>query len=216
MKKSILIWMCIILCLLAAGCANSSVTGGGKKAEAADATQEPQAADDVPTLPPDEAIKTVLAPADYEYAHLSSESGKFALDYPVHWTQIPGTNTICFVAPDGAEGVVARFAFTKKTLEKAPDPNKKTSELASFVKRVVAGFDSYEYSPLNTDGSFLGDKSAYYVTYTVQKDGATFKGYVIMATRDKTLYVYHFRANIVDYEAYNPVMTRIRDSIRQN
>lgn len=217
MKKSILLWMCLVLCLLAAGCSTSSDSSGdGAAAANADATQEPGTADDVPTLPPDEEIVDEIAPANYQYAQLSSSSGNLTLEYPSHWTRIPGVSTICFVEPVTDGDTPARFTFTKKTLDSAPDSSKKTSQLASFVKRVVADYNSYEVSPLSTDGSFMGDKSAYYVTYTVQKDGITLKGYVIMATKDKTLYVYHFRANVTDYEAFNSVMTRIRDSITLN
>jgi hypothetical protein len=136
-----------------------------------------------------------------------------SLDYPSHWTRIPGTNTVCFVEPVPEGSTPARFTLTKKALESAPNSDKKTSQLAAFVRRVVQDYDSYEVSPLNTNGSFLGDKSAYYVTYTVQKAGVTLKGYVIMATKDKALYVFHFRSNVNDYEAFNSVMARIRDSI---
>ncbi len=212
MKKSILICMCIVLCLLAAGCTNSS-TSTVDEANAV-ATQEPEATSDVPTLPPDEAI--VESPKDYQYAQLASSSGNLTLDYPSTWTQIPGTSTICFVEPVAQGDSPARFTFTKKTLEIAPTPDKKKSQLAAFVRRVIQDYDSYELSPLSTDGSFLGDNGTYYVTYTVQSKGVTLKGYVIMATRDKSLYVYHFRVSLNDYESFYSVMTRIRDSITLN
>ena len=47
MKKSILLWMCLVLCLLAAGCSTSTDTSGGEAAAAtADATAEAGTADD--------------------------------------------------------------------------------------------------------------------------------------------------------------------------
>lgn len=216
MKKSILFWMCVVLCLLAAGCSNSPETNGDGAAEGNAVTEEPATIDDVPTLPPDEALVNEIAPADYRYEQLSSNSGNLTLDYPSHWTRTPGTSTVCFAEPVPEGKAPARFTLTKKTLDASPNSDKKTSQLASFVKRVVQDFDSYEISPLSTNGSFLGDKAAYYVTYTVQKEGVTLKGYVIMATKDKTLYVFHFRSNVTEYEAFNPVMTRIRDSITLN
>lgn len=209
MKKYIIWGMCLVLCLLAVGCSDS---GGDETTANALETEGPQMVEVVPTMPPDEAVSDALAPTDYQYAQLTSAGGGLSLDYPATWSQIPGTNTICFVESTTAENP-ARFTLTRKTLSSTPDSDKKTSQLASFVKRVVADYDSYELSPLGTDGSFLGDKGAYYVTYTVPKDGITLKGYVIMATREKALYVYHFRVNVNDYEAFQSVMSQIRDSI---
>ncbi len=209
-KKCILMWMCVILCLLAVGCSKTADPSESGAADAA-ATQEP--ADGPPTLPPDEEVTDAIAPADYQYQELTSEGGGLTLVYPSHWSRIPGTSTVCFVEPVAESDGPARFTLTKKTLDSTPDADKKKSQLAAFVKLVVADYSSYEVSPLNTDGSFMGDKSAYYITYTVQKDGLTLKGYVIMATKGKTMYVYHFRSNVTTYESFSSVMTRIRDSI---
>jgi hypothetical protein len=209
-KKCILLWMCVFLCLLAAGCSKTADTGESGAADAS-ATQAP--ADGSPTLPPDEEVADAIAPADYQYQALASEGGGLTLEYPSQWSRIPGTNTVCFVEPIAESDGPARFTLTKKTLDSTPNADQRKSQLAAFLKRVVADYSSYEYSPVSTDGSFMGDKGAYYITYTVQKDGLTLKGYIIMATKGKDLYAFHFRSNVNTYESFNSVMTRIRDSI---
>jgi hypothetical protein len=211
LKKGIFLGMCIVLSLFAAACTKGPEVD--ELAESPASAGEEIQAEDAPTLPPDEEIVDAVAPASYRYEPLSLADGGLTMDYPAHWTRIPGTHTVCFVEPEAGEGLPARVTLTRKALSKAPDANKKTSHLAAFVKRMVQDFDSYEVSPLGTDGSFLGDKAAYWVTYTVQKEGVSLKGYVIMAAREKALFVYHFRTNITDYEAFQPVMIRVRDSV---
>jgi hypothetical protein len=213
LKRYLVILICLGLCLLAVGCAGTGGEPAREAEDAADHTPEPAFVDDVPTLPPEEQIVQTLQPADFAYSILESADGNLSLEYPSHWLRIPGARTICYSDAGDDGSIPARFTLTRKTLADAPNAERKSSQLASFLRAVVEGYDSVEVSDLSTDGDFMSDPGAYYATYTATKGDDAVKGYAILTAREKSLYVYHFRAPFAEYDAFSPVMKRIRDSV---
>ena len=229
MKKRILIlWtglLAVALCACSSGGKTVTVAPEGSAPAETAAVEEPAAApaetaqplaQDMPLAVPQ---AQTVAIDQYAYNRLTLENSTFTMDYPSHWNRIPASKSVCFEEPVADGLIPARVVVTSKGVETVPKKEEnrvslKTRQLTAFFEKVLQGYDSYEFSgDVATDGSFLGDSAAQYVTYTCVKGESHYKGYAIIALKGSSLYVFHFRCAETDYERMSTVMIRIRDSI---
>lgn len=211
MKRLLTAFMIAIICLLAAGCATDNVTN----VEAQD-SPEPIAPvvtppmDDAP--PPLETIPPEVPISQDAVTYQKYDAGIFTLDYPSHWVQVPGSNSVCFREATGE--FPARMVITVKTDVGNITAEVKSKQLASFIRKVIAGFDTYNVVSAPTTGiSFLGDDDSFSATYSVTKGDTTLKGYVLIAGVGKNLVVFHFRCALVDFDDMQSMCLRLRNSI---
>ena len=211
MKKRI-VWVAMLAFALCACFPALAEEPTSAPAETASAANDMPLAGDVPQ------VQTVTID-QYAYNRLTLENSTFTMDYPSHWNRIPASKSVCFEEPVADGLIPARVVVTSKGVENVPKKEEnrtslKTRQLTSFFEKVLQGYDSYEFSgDVATDGSFLGDSSAQYITYTCVKGESHYKGYAIIALKGSSLYVFHFRCAETDYERMSTVMMRIRDSI---
>ena len=230
MKKRILIlWtglLAVALCACSSGGKTVTVAPEGSAPAETAAVEEPAAApaetaqpqaQDMPLAGDVPQVQTV-AIDQYAYNRLTLENSTFTMDYPSHWNRIPASKSVCFEEPVADGLIPARVVVTSKAVDSVPKKEEnrvslKTRQLTAFFEKVLQGYDSYEFSgDVATDGSFLGDSAAQYVTYTCVRGESHYKGYAIIALKGSSLYVFHFRCAETDYERMSTVMMRIRDS----
>lgn len=215
MKRLLALLLCVALCLL---CACSSGDDSAENAEqprteeaASSAEQEP--AGDAPVSQPETAA--LVSPSDYNFTSLSLPENGFSMEYPSHWSRIPGSKSVCFVEPVNGNHTAARVTVTSKLLDVTEITEaKKKSELTSFLQFVIGTASTYELGELNTTDSFLGDEIAYSITYTATLDNVQYRGYAVLGAVGKHLVAYHFRAGVNDYSGLNAVMGRLKNSVR--
>lgn len=221
MKRITMVFACIVMCLVLAGCSSDEVqveTGESTATEAQEVvvpviTTEP-AAEDAQDAIDDVAAITPPPNSDvaaYDYASLTE--GSFTMMYPAHWERIPGVSTICYTEPVTDDTIPARITLTKKTVTSSVDNKFKLEQFSAYFETILAGFDSNEVSKLDKEQEFLGDKEAYAATYTARNGDKLYKGYVVMANKGKTFCVYHFRCAETDYDRMASVRERIKNSI---
>ena len=229
MKKRILIlWtglLAVALCACSSGGKTVTVAPEGSAPAETAAVEEPAAAPAETAQPQAQDMPLAVPQAQtvaidqYAYNRLTLENSTFTMDYPSHWNRIPASKSVCFEEPVADGLIPARVVVTSKGVETVPKKEEnrvslKTRQLTAFFEKVLQGYDSYEFSgDVATDGSFLGDSAAQYVTYTCVKGESHYKGYAIIALKGSSLYVFHFRCAETDYERMSTVMMRIRDSI---
>lgn len=214
MKKILALIMCALLMLTLAACDS----GGDSDVAVTIAPEESASADNsgasqtqMPVISAESTALPDVLPENYSYTAFSLDSG-FSMDVPSHWSRQPASKSVCFTEPvlDGA--VPGRIVVTSKKLESVGSSTRE-NQLGSYFTRILGDFDTYEWSDISTDQPFLGDDSAHSVTYSGTRDGLSYKGYVILAAVNKTIYVYHFRCGSDAYDDLEPVMEHIRDCI---
>lgn len=214
MKKILALFMCTALALSLAACGSTgdhetSVTVAPEESAAADVPGDVQ-----PEMPVIDAESTSLpdiSPASYSYTTFTLDSG-FSMDVPSHWTRKPASKSVCFIEPVAEDAVPGRIVVTSKKVESVGSSTRE-NQLGSYFTNILGDFDACEWSEIHTDQPFLGDETAHSVTYSGTRDGLSYKGYVILAAVNKTIYVYHFRCGSDAYDSMEAVMEHIRDSI---
>lgn len=167
--------------------------------------------DEMPDIGTDETAPPVVDAYSYRYTNITE--GNFTMEYPSHWERVPGRSTLCYVEPSTNDLIPGRLTVVRKTVSKKPDKNAKTEQLNQYFQCILEGFNTYDIGKLDKKAEFLGDKEAFQVTYTATKGELLYKGYVIMAAKNKTLYIYHFRCAETAFGRMIPIMEHIRDSI---
>ena len=214
MKKILALLLCAALVLTLTACGSTDgtdvdVTVAPEESAAADAAVNSQ-----PEMPVIDAETTALpdiSPASYSSTTFTLETG-FSMEVPSHWTRQPASKSVCFTEPVAEGSVPGRIVVTSKKVESVGSSTRE-NQLGSYFTSILGDFDTYEWSDINTDQPFLGDEEAHSVTYSGTRDGLSYKGYVILAAVNKTIYVYHFRCGSEAYGEMEAVMEHVRDSI---
>lgn len=216
-KRFVLVLLTLLACLLSAcSSGDSDDSASTDTADGAIVDEAAQGADSDQSMPEvgeDAAAVPTVDVADYSYNTFTIESNGFYMEYPSHWERQPASRSVYFLQPVNDGLIPGRIVVTSKTVEEIVETTRE-NQLRSYFSNILADFDTYEWSDIYTSQAFMGDEEALSVTYTAGKDGALYKGYVILGARGKTLYVYHFRCAETDYTRMQPVMTRVRDSIK--
>lgn len=214
MKKVLALIMCAALALTLAACGSNGdsdveVTVAPEESAVAgdfgDSQPEMPVIDSESTAPPD------ISPASYSYTTFTLESG-FSMEVPSHWARQPASKSVCFTEPVAEGTVPGRIVVTSKKVESVGNSTRE-KQLGSYFTNILGDFDTYEWSDIYTDQPFLGDENAHSVTYSGTRDGLSYKGYVILAAVNKTIYVYHFRCGSDAYDSMESIMEYVRDSI---
>lgn len=218
MKKILMLMLALALCLLSA-CSTGdevevSTTAAPETGEDAPVQSEPQeaSAPEMPVVDSESPLVQHVDPADYSYSTFTIDENGFYMEYPSHWERQPASKSVCFMEPVNAGEIPGRIVVTSKKLESVTNGIRE-SQLRSYFKNILGGFDTYEWSDIYSSQPFMGDDQALSVTYTATKGEAMYKGYVIIGIRSSTIYVYHFRCGESDYARMQNVMIRTRDAV---
>lgn len=214
MKKVIAFIMCACLALTLAACGSSDdidveTTVAPEESAASDESGDSQP--EMPVIDSESTAAPDISPENYSYTPFTLESG-FSMDVPSHWERQPASKSVCFTEPVAEGAVPGRIVVTSKKLESVGSSTRE-KQLGSYFSNILGDFDSYEWSDIYTDQPFLGDENAHSVTYSGTRDGISYRGYVILAAVNKTIYVYHFRCESDAYDSMESVMEHVRDSI---
>lgn len=214
MKKLLSIVILLALAVVATSCSSPSDTAAEPTNTPVDEVEpEPETIPAAqPTLEPLETSRPVYAPSEYVYATVTSNALGLTIKYPAHWINIPGRHTICYIEPVEAGEIPARMAVSVKKLSKKPDKEKLQGELGSFMKAILAQYDSYQVGSLSDDSEFVGSKG-YSSVYSAMKDGVEIRGYCIVNSYNASVYGYHFSAQADAYMEMGDVIRHIRESV---
>lgn len=151
------------------------------------------------------------------YSEVSVEELGFKFSYPSNWNNIPGRSTVCYVQPlENGTVYPARVAVTMKKLAHKCSASEATKELAEYVKMLRTQYDASTFKvnkTLDESAKFMGNK-AMATTYLAYDGEQEIQGYVIMTYFERYLFCFHFLCAYEDYEAFQPAMIRMRDSVQ--
>ena len=152
------------------------------------------------------------------YSNVSGTGLGFKFDYPTGWTNIPGRSTVCYVQPlENGTVYPARVAVTmKQLLHKCSGEKEFKEELASYFKTLRSQYDESSFQidmELDTATKFMGN-DALATTYLAYDGSQEIQGYVIMTYFERYLFCFHFLCAYEDYEAFQPAMRHMRDSVQ--
>lgn len=151
------------------------------------------------------------------YSEVSVDELGFKFSYPADWNNIPGRSTVCYVQPL-TNGTVypARVAVTMKKLAHKCSSSEAQQELVEYIKMLMTQYDETTFKvdkTLDEETKFMGNK-AMSTTYLAYDGEQEIQGYVIMTYFERYLFCYHFLCAYEDYEAFQPAMVRMRDSVQ--
>jgi len=211
MKRFLAAIMCLALMVLLCACGNSDKVEVEATAAPAEDSIDNTTTVEIPVISAESTAIPDVAISAYTYTKFTLDTG-FSMDVPTHWVRQPASSSVCFMEPV-ADGVApGRVVVSSKKLE-AVGSETREKQLRSYFANILSDFDTYEWSDIYTDQPFLGDDQAHSVTYGGTRKGLAYKGYVILAAVDKTIYVYHFRCADTAYADMENIMIRMRDSI---
>lgn len=151
------------------------------------------------------------------YSEISVEELGFKFSYPSSWNNIPGRSTVCYVQPlDNGTVYPARVAVTMKKLAHKCSAAEATKELAEYLKMLRTQYDEATFKvdkALNENEKFMGNK-AMSTTYLAYDGDQEIQGYVVLTYFERYLFCFHFLCAYEDYEAFQPAMVRMRDSVQ--
>lgn len=153
------------------------------------------------------------------YSEVSVEELGFKFSYPSNWNNIPGRSTVCYVQPlENGTVYPARVAVTMKKLAHKCKAEEAKKELAEYLKMLMSQYDQATFKvekALNEDAKFMGNK-AMSTTYLAYDGDQEIQGYVVLTYFERYLFCFHFLCAYEDYEAFQPAMVRMRDSVQAN
>ena len=186
------------------------------------AMQQAQVQDDVVLGTYDEEADTgyhdapsAINTAAFQYSAVMDENLDYTFNYPSDWENVPGIYTVCFRERVEEGDFPARVAITRKKLVHTPDETALMEQLTSYLKSVAKQYDAetFQTSEPDKDARFMG-RLALSNTYLAYWGDIEVKGFVIGATIDRTLYVFHFCASYSDYVALESVMQYMMTSVQ--
>lgn len=173
---------------------------------------------DETSIEPEESPEPTTAPGtpNYTYSELTDETFGFTLTYPSSWQNLPGKYTVCFREIVEEGDFPARIAITKKTLAHRPKAATVTKQFQEYGKIIYEQYDpdTFEFSELKTEGVTFMGKDAQEISYLAYSGDIEVEGYMVCCAIGYDLYVFHFSATYDDFALMQPIMTRIRDSIK--
>lgn len=151
------------------------------------------------------------------YSEISGTGLGFKFSYPSDWNNLPGRSTVCYVQPlENGTVYPARVAVTMKKLAHKCSSSEAQQELVEYIKTLMTQYDESTFKvdkTLDTETKFMGNK-AMSTTYLAYDGDQEIQGYVIMTYFERYLFCFHFLCAYEDYEAFNPAMIRMRDSVQ--
>lgn len=151
------------------------------------------------------------------YSEISGTGLGFKFSYPSNWNNLPGRSTVCYVQPiENGTVYPARVAVTMKKLAHKCSSSEAQQELVEYIKTLMTQYDESTFKvdkTLDTDTKFMGNR-AMSTTYLAYDGDQEIQGYVIMTYFERYLFCFHFLCAYEDYEAFNPAMIRMRDSVQ--
>ncbi|MCQ2437243.1 MAG: hypothetical protein MJ099_02465 [Clostridia bacterium] len=152
--------------------------------------------------------------AGYSYVTLADTTFGFVYTYPSHWENLPGRGTVCFREPVAEGEFPARVAVTVKELVHTPRASVLLSQFQNYAQIIYRQYpsDSFEWSPLNKDVKWLGN-DAMEISYLAFSGEHEVRGYMICTNVGRFAYVFHFVCEYDDYNAMEPMMRNMRDSV---
>lgn len=151
------------------------------------------------------------------YSEVVVDELGFKFDHPSDWNNIPGRSTVCYVQPlENGTVYPARVAVTMKKLAHKCSSSEATKELAEYVKMLRTQYDYATFKvnkTLDESTKFMGNK-AMATTYLAYDGEQEIQGYVIMTYFERYLFCFHFLCAYEDYEAFQPAMLHMRDSVK--
>ena len=214
MKRFTALLMCLLIALSLCACGNSddaNVEVTVAPDENTDSGTETETQLDIPMIDAESTAIPNVPASSYTYDVFTLDTG-FSMDIPTHWERQPASKSICFTQPVAEGSIPGRVVVSSKKVESVGD-NTRENQLRSYFANILGDFDTYEWSDIYTDQPFLGDDLAHSVIYSGTRDGLAYKGYVILAAKKTTIYVYHFRCADTEYDSFENVMKHMRDSI---
>ncbi len=141
----------------------------------------------------------------------------FRFSHPQGWQNIPGKSTVCFVQPL-AEGTVypARVSVTMKKIYHSGNETRLQQQMVSFVEVLQNQYDKKTFeidTELDTETKFMGGRRSYATTYLAYDGEQEIKGYIAMTYFDKYVFCFHFQCACEDYNAFEPAIRHMRDSV---
>lgn len=153
------------------------------------------------------------------YSEISVEELGFKFNYPSNWNNLPGRSTVCYVQPlENGTVYPARVAVTMKKLPHKCKASEAQKELVEYIKMLMDQYDPDTFKvnkTLDEDTKFMGNK-AMSTTYLAYDGEQEIQGYVILTYFERYLFCFHFLCAYEDYEAFQPAMIRMRDSVQAN
>lgn len=151
------------------------------------------------------------------YSEVTVDELGFKFSHPSDWNNIPGRSTVCYVQPL-ANGTVypARVAVTMKKLAHKCSSSEAQKELVEYIKMLMGQYDQATFKvnkTLDENTKFMGNK-AMSTTYLAYDGEQEIQGYVILTHFERYLFCFHFLCAYEDYEAFQPAMIRMRDSVQ--
>lgn len=166
----------------------------------------------------DSSAEPTTAPGmpNYTYSELTDETFGFTLSYPSSWQNLPGKYTVCFREIVEEGDFPARIAITKKTLAHRPKAATVTKQFQEYAKIIYEQYDpdTFEFSELKSEGVTFMGKDGQEISYLAYSGDTEVEGYMVCCAIGYDMYVFHFSATYDDFALMQPIMTRIRDSIK--
>ena len=181
-----------------------------------DPTQAPTPTPLPTAEPTPEITPAPLAAADYAYESFSNKSLGVKFNYPTHWENVPGKNTISFVEQVGEGEIPARVAVSSSKLAKAPDAKKLKNEMSRFMRAIKKGYPTFSTGKLSTKAKML-KATGVSQTYTAETaEGKQVRGKVVIVYNKgkKKLFALHFSAAGERYPDLTPVADQIQTSLK--
>lgn len=182
--------------------------------EGADATAETQP---TPTSEPFATATPQPNTAIGGYQEVVGSGLGFRFSAPQGWENIPGKSTVCFVQPE-ADGTIypARVSVTMKKIYHSGNETRLQQQMVSFVEVLQDQYDEKTFevdTELDTETKFMGGRRSYATTYLAYDGSQEIKGYIAMTYFDKYVFCFHFQCAYEDYNAFEPAIRHMRDSV---
>lgn len=140
---------------------------------------------------------------DYIYIWKIDEKMRLKYMVPQHWNIEWGEHTVAITEPVNAGEEPARIALSSYKVGSDQPSEKMKTHLKNLLKSISTTYDSFSFdSTVNRKNKFIR-YYGYSVYYTGMRDGAEYRGYVIICNIGKWIYSYHYSA---DTEKFNRLL----------
>ncbi|MBP3652420.1 MAG: hypothetical protein J6J78_05040, partial [Clostridia bacterium] len=152
------------------------------------------------------------------YSQVSGTGLGFSFKYPSDWQNVPGRSTVCYIQPTGnGTQYPGRVSVSMKQLPHKCNDERLQEQMVEFMQTVMSQYDEETFevdTKLDSETSFMGNRKSLSLSYLAYDGEQEIQGYYIMTYFERYVFCFHFVCAYEDYEAFQPAMVRMRDSVK--
>lgn len=146
---------------------------------------------------------------DYVYVWKIDDVIKLKYMMPKHWNQEWGEHTVQLTEPVSDSELPARIAISSYRVGSDQSSDKMKQHLRNLLKSISKTYESFSFDKdINRKNKFIR-YYGYSVYYRAERDGVSYRGFVIICNIGKWIYAYHYSAETEKFSALLPAAQKV-------